>query len=69
MDIIKKIKEVKDKFIKKKETTSKETGKNPKLETEMATQYFAWVEKNGIMDWDQALPRLLAAWNMKTVNG
>ena len=27
MDIIKKIKEVKDKFIKKKETTSKETGK------------------------------------------
>ena len=35
MDIIKKIKEVKDKFIKKKETTSKETGKNRKLDALM----------------------------------
>ena len=35
MDIIKKIKQVKDKFIKKKETTSEETSKNPKLEALM----------------------------------
>ena len=35
MDIIKKIKQVKDKFVKKKETTSEETSKNPKLEALM----------------------------------
>ena len=35
MDIIKKIKEVKDKFVKKKETTAEDTGKNPKLDALM----------------------------------
>src|SRR5210317_1605851 len=35
MDIIKKIKEVKDKFVKKKETTVEDTGKNPKLDALM----------------------------------
>ena len=35
MDIMKKIKEVKDKFVKKKETTSEEISKNPKLDALM----------------------------------
>lgn len=44
-------------------------GKNPKLEAEMAKQYFDWADKIGVMDWEQALPKLLAAWDMETVNG
>ncbi len=35
IDIMKKIKEVKDKFVKKKETTSEEISKNPKLDALM----------------------------------
>ncbi len=44
-------------------------GKNPKLEAEMKGQYFAWAAQTGVMDWDTALPKLLAAWNMETAEG
>jgi arylsulfatase len=44
-------------------------GKHPKLEAEMAAQYLTWAEKVGVMDWDIALPKLLAAWNMISVDG
>ena len=37
--------------------------------SEIWTPNIDGLAKNGIMDWDQALPRLLVAWNMKTVNG
>ncbi|WP_082017972.1 sulfatase/phosphatase domain-containing protein [Leisingera sp. ANG-Vp] len=36
---------------------------------EMIRQYQDWAEKSGVMDWDIALPKLLAAWNMSSLEG
>jgi arylsulfatase A-like enzyme len=44
-------------------------GKNAKLEAEMIRQYGAWADQVGVMDWGIALPKLLAAWNLKSVDG
>ncbi len=45
------------------------TGKNRPLEREMLSQYNAWADATNVMDWNDALPRLLKAWNMESVDG
>ena len=32
-------------------------------------QYNDWAQKTDVMDWDQALPKLLAAWGMDGTEG
>jgi len=44
-------------------------GKNPKLEADMTGQYYSWAAQAGVMDWDQALPKLLAAWDISSAEG
>ena len=44
-------------------------GRHAQFEMELKKQYHAWAEKVGVMDWNRALPLLLAAWDMETVNG
>ena len=36
---------------------------------QMIRQYQDWADKSGVMDWDIALPKLLAAWNMQSIEG
>ncbi len=40
-------------------------GSNAALETDLLKRYDDWAEKTGVMDWEVALPRLLAAWQME----
>jgi arylsulfatase A-like enzyme len=35
----------------------------------MIRQYQDWADKAGVMDWDIALPKLLAAWGMDSADG
>ena len=35
----------------------------------MIRQYQAWADKAGVMDWNIALPKLLAAWGMDSADG
>ena len=35
----------------------------------MIRQYQGWADKTGVMDWDEALPKLLAAWGMDDAHG
>lgn len=44
-------------------------GKNATLEADMIRQYQHWADSVGVMDWDVALPRLLTAWNLNSVDG
>ena len=44
-------------------------GKNTPLENDLLAQYSDWAQQTGVMDWRVALPKILAAWNMETVDG
>lgn len=44
-------------------------GRHARFEMELTKQYSSWAEQVGVMDWDRALPLLLAAWDMETVEG
>ena len=44
-------------------------GRHTGLEANLIRQYEAWADAVGVMDWDRALPMLLAAWNMNSVEG
>ncbi|XHE54552.1 hypothetical protein L0Z66_13625 [Phaeobacter sp. BS34] len=44
-------------------------GLTPALENDLIRQYHAWAQASGVMDWNEALPKLLAAWKMETANG
>ena len=44
-------------------------GMNKPLEHDLIQQYQAWAQKTGVMEWSEALPKLLAAWNMDSVDG
>jgi len=44
-------------------------GTNEPLETSLLNAYGEWVEISGVLEWDIALPRLLEAWNMDSVEG
>lgn len=45
------------------------SGTNAKLETELKRRYRFWAEQTGVMDWNEALPKLLAAWQIETAEG
>ena len=44
-------------------------GTHQPVETKLLRQYDAWTQANGVMDWNVALPRLLQAWKLGTVDG
>ena len=44
-------------------------GKNAPLETDLLKSYSNWADKQGVMDWNIALPKLLAAWDMDNAEG
>ena len=44
-------------------------GTNAPLEADLLRQYRAWAEAAGVLDWDVALPKLLAAWKMESPEG
>jgi hypothetical protein len=44
-------------------------GKQKRLEAELLGQYRAWASQTGVKDWELLLPRLLAAWNLASVDG
>ncbi|MEO0327598.1 MAG: arylsulfatase [Pseudomonadota bacterium] len=39
------------------------------VENDLLAQYSDWTHKVGVMDWRIALPKILKAWNMDTVDG
>ncbi|WP_254055709.1 hypothetical protein [Ruegeria sp. EL01] len=44
-------------------------GRNTALEKGLIRQYQAWAETVGVMDWKEALPKLLAAWGIENADG
>lgn len=44
-------------------------GRMPILERDLQAQYRAWADSVGVMDWNVALPRLLAAWGLSSTEG
>ena len=44
-------------------------GRNAPLEKDLQHRYQDWAERVGVMDWDIALPKLLAAWNLDSAEG
>jgi len=44
-------------------------GRHSPIENDLIDQYYAWAEQVGVMNWEEALPRLLKAWDMATVDG
>ena len=44
-------------------------GSNRRLEAELLGQYRDWADKTGVLDWKIALPRLLQAWKLDSVDG
>ena len=40
-----------------------------KPQADLLGQYENWAEKAGVLDWEIALPRLLEAWNLQSVEG
>ncbi|AUQ66221.1 arylsulfatase [Phaeobacter inhibens] len=44
-------------------------GLTPALENDLIRQYQTWADAAGVLDWNEALPKLLAAWKMETPNG
>jgi arylsulfatase len=44
-------------------------GRHAPLERELKKRYQDWADKTGVLDWDQALPRLLEAWGLQSAEG
>ena len=44
-------------------------GQHPVLQHDLLAQYDDWASKAGVMDWNIALPKLLAAWNIGSAEG
>jgi arylsulfatase len=44
-------------------------GRNLTLERDLIGQYYAWAKNVGVIDWNEALPKLIKAWQMETVDG
>ncbi|MCY1128183.1 arylsulfatase [Frigidibacter sp. RF13] len=44
-------------------------GRNEPLTRRLTTDYEAWAEKTGVMDWNIALPKLLSIWQMEDAHG
>ena len=44
-------------------------GKHAPFEKKLLKRYEDWADKTGVLDWNVALPRLLAAWQMDSAEG
>ena len=44
-------------------------GQKAPLELELLMQYNDWAIKTGVLNWDVALPKLLEAWKLDSVDG
>ncbi len=44
-------------------------GRNTPLESKLKADFAAWEDRVGVINWDILLPRLLKAWNLKSVDG
>ena len=44
-------------------------GSNRVVESDLLCQYQDWAQKTGVMEWEQALPILLKAWGLESVDG
>ncbi|MEM8652190.1 MAG: arylsulfatase [Pseudomonadota bacterium] len=44
-------------------------GTSGPMEKKLAQEYQNWADKSGVLDWDEALPKLLKAWNIKSAEG
>jgi arylsulfatase len=44
-------------------------GRDPTFERDLIGQYYAWAKNVGVIDWNEALPKLIKAWQMETVDG
>ncbi len=44
-------------------------GKHAPLEAELLKRFEDWGEKQGVLDWEIALPRLLKAWQLDSAEG
>ena len=44
-------------------------GRNAPAEAELKALYEDWAQKTGVLAWEDALPKLLAAWDMETAEG
>jgi len=44
-------------------------GRNHPLEARLQRDYEAWAQRAGVMDWNLALPKLLAIWQMDDAHG
>ena len=43
-------------------------GRHSRFENNLVGQYDSWAEQVGVMDWEEALPRQLKAWDMQSVD-
>jgi len=44
-------------------------GQNAPLEADLLKRFEDWGQKQGVLDWDIALPRLLKAWQLESAEG
>jgi arylsulfatase A-like enzyme len=44
-------------------------GRHAGLEADLKRQYQGWADASGVLDWNVALPKLLAAWQIETAEG
>lgn len=44
-------------------------GRHSRFENDLIRQYHGWAKQVGVMNWEDALPKLLKAWNMESVDG
>jgi hypothetical protein len=44
-------------------------GKNNPLTDKLTHAYQAWEKEVGVMDWNEALPKLLKLWQMEDAHG
>ena len=44
-------------------------GSHARLEMDLLKRYQDWAQKAGVLDWDEVLPKLLAAWDLESAEG
>ena len=44
-------------------------GRHTPLERELENKYQEWADGVGVLDWNNALPKLLKAWGLESVEG
>ena len=44
-------------------------GRHGPLENRLQRDYQSWADRTGVLDWEEALPKLLAAWGLQSAEG